>query len=367
MRVSGSIEDSKTSPSDKTEDEDEDEGEEVDDDSKPKNEGNSSKGTVEENERKADSGSVRQYIRSKTPRLRWTPDLHLRFVQAVERLGGQDRATPKLVLQFMDIKGLSIAHIKSHLQMYRSKKIDDPHQVMTQQRYLNEGGDRHIYNLSQLPMLQGFNQRPMSSFRYDDASWTGHANRMHNPYIAGAAMDRTRPQFCGSVAERIFGSNNNGISPNREFNTGNFTFKGQATRRIHETQNEFQLFNDRESWRIQIRPNPMEPNIITQLQEKGREKMSCLNNTISTNTNWRMTLEERNTVKRKALDDNLDLSLSLKIIPRQYEYQKGLEDDVDSNLSLSLFSPSSSKLSRLMEGDDRKEHARRSSTLDLTI
>lgn len=37
------------------------------------------------------SGSiVRQYVRSKMPRLRWTPDLHLAFVHAVERLGGQE-------------------------------------------------------------------------------------------------------------------------------------------------------------------------------------------------------------------------------------------------------------------------------------
>ncbi|KAJ3686336.1 hypothetical protein LUZ61_015500 [Rhynchospora tenuis] len=70
--------------------------------------------------------SVRQYNRSKFPRLRWTPDLHMAFVHAVERLGGQERATPKLVLQMMNVRGLSIAHVKSHLQMYRSKKIDDP-------------------------------------------------------------------------------------------------------------------------------------------------------------------------------------------------------------------------------------------------
>lgn len=73
---------------------------------------------------------VRQYVRSKLPRLRWTPDLHLSFVHAIERLGGQERATPKLVLQLMNVRGLSIAHVKSHLQMYRSKKLDESGQVI---------------------------------------------------------------------------------------------------------------------------------------------------------------------------------------------------------------------------------------------
>ncbi|KAE8728835.1 hypothetical protein F3Y22_tig00004072pilonHSYRG00298 [Hibiscus syriacus] len=63
------------------------------------------------------------------PRLRWTPDLHQCFVHAVERLGGEDRATPKMVLQIMDVKGLAISHVKSHLQMYRITK----HEQMMQE------------------------------------------------------------------------------------------------------------------------------------------------------------------------------------------------------------------------------------------
>ncbi|XP_031504914.1 putative Myb family transcription factor At1g14600 isoform X3 [Nymphaea colorata] len=67
-------------------------------------------------------GGVRQYIRSKTPRLQWTPDLHRCFVEAIDHLGGHRKATPKLVLQMMGLKGLKISHVKSHLQMYRSSK-----------------------------------------------------------------------------------------------------------------------------------------------------------------------------------------------------------------------------------------------------
>ncbi|KAJ9152440.1 hypothetical protein P3X46_026006 [Hevea brasiliensis] len=61
----------------------------------------------------------------RAPRMRWTTTLHARFVHAVELLGGHDRATPKSVLELMDVKDLTLAHVKSHLQMYRTVKTTD--------------------------------------------------------------------------------------------------------------------------------------------------------------------------------------------------------------------------------------------------
>ncbi|KAJ8498495.1 hypothetical protein OPV22_009047 [Ensete ventricosum] len=61
----------------------------------------------------------------RAPRMRWTSSLHARFVHAIELLGGHERATPKLILELMDVKDLTLAHVKSHLQMYRTTKSTD--------------------------------------------------------------------------------------------------------------------------------------------------------------------------------------------------------------------------------------------------
>ncbi|XP_018448086.1 probable transcription factor KAN3 isoform X2 [Raphanus sativus] len=58
----------------------------------------------------------------RAPRMRWTATLHAHFVRAVQLLGGHERATPKSVLELMDVQDLTLAHVKSHLQMYRTIK-----------------------------------------------------------------------------------------------------------------------------------------------------------------------------------------------------------------------------------------------------
>eukprot|EP00250_Pteridium_aquilinum_P009876 c18996_g1_i1 orf=125-2197(-) len=51
----------------------------------------------------------------------WTPELHRRFVQAVEHLG-VDKAIPSRILEIMGVQHLTRHNIASHLQKYRSHK-----------------------------------------------------------------------------------------------------------------------------------------------------------------------------------------------------------------------------------------------------
>ncbi|CAN7010458.1 unnamed protein product [Brassica rapa subsp. trilocularis] len=67
----------------------------------------------------ADRGSGDEPARTlRRPRKIWTPQLHQRFLDAIEHLGISD-ATPKTITEFMNVEGLTRWSVASHLQIYR--------------------------------------------------------------------------------------------------------------------------------------------------------------------------------------------------------------------------------------------------------
>lgn len=85
------------------------------------------------------------------PRLKWTPELHQRFIDAINQLGGADKATPKSIMRVMEIPGLTLYHLKSHLQKYRLGKSqqletcsDNKKQVYTETMSWDEQCSREI-------------------------------------------------------------------------------------------------------------------------------------------------------------------------------------------------------------------------------
>ncbi|PHU10507.1 hypothetical protein BC332_22367 [Capsicum chinense] len=65
------------------------------------------------------TGSLAQQQSARKQRRCWSPELHRRFVDALQQLGGSQVATPKQIRELMQVDGLTNDEVKSHLQKYR--------------------------------------------------------------------------------------------------------------------------------------------------------------------------------------------------------------------------------------------------------
>ncbi|CAN8317071.1 unnamed protein product [Cochlearia groenlandica] len=303
----------------------------------------SSNNTIEESDHK--KTKVRPYVRSKVPRLRWTPDLHLRFVRAVERLGGQESATPKLVRQMMNIKGLSIAHVKSHLQMYRSKKIDDQGQAIADHRHfmMETSTDRNIYKLSHLPMFRGYNHNHDSLLTRLILFLYGCNNQslINRPGLTS-----------GSLV-----SNNNIHGSEYWTNNYNKSFQNfylPKLRHDHQEQDTSITFNNNNN-----------------IQEHSRTFEKLPTDT----TNHANYNSNKITSKRKAISTSIDLDLDLSLrvrVPEKTETSSARSTDQTLSLTLSsgLSSCKKRQVVKTDEDIDRTVKIGRrisNSTLDLTL
>ncbi|CAF2063072.1 hypothetical protein HID58_072783 [Brassica napus] len=64
----------------------------------------------------------KQQLQTQTQRKQrrcWSPELHRRFLHALQQLGGSHVATPKQIRDHMKVDGLTNDEVKSHLQKYR--------------------------------------------------------------------------------------------------------------------------------------------------------------------------------------------------------------------------------------------------------
>ncbi|KAL5557092.1 hypothetical protein UlMin_039328 [Ulmus minor] len=87
----------------------------------------------------------------------WSPELHRRFVDALQQLGGSQTATPKQIRELMQVEGLTNDEVKSHLQKYRLhvRKIPSCSAASALWMSQDHSGDHSKSNISQSGSPQG--------------------------------------------------------------------------------------------------------------------------------------------------------------------------------------------------------------------
>ncbi|KAL9249681.1 Two-component response regulator-like APRR2-like protein [Drosera capensis] len=98
----------------------------------------------------------------------WTPDLHKRFVQAVDQLG-VDQAIPSRILEIMKVEGLTRHNVASHLQKYR----------MHRRHILPKGDERWRHHPRDPTQRNYYHQRPAMAFPPYHPNHTFHMSQCY--------------------------------------------------------------------------------------------------------------------------------------------------------------------------------------------
>ncbi|KAK1310725.1 Two-component response regulator ARR12 [Acorus calamus] len=98
------------------------------------------------------------HLTSKKPRLTWTPELHSKFINAINQLGVA-KAVPKRILDLMDTPGLTREKVASHLQKYRNGLRKNSARM--DQYYDDNGGLNRISGLAPSIPLLSFGEQGM--------------------------------------------------------------------------------------------------------------------------------------------------------------------------------------------------------------
>ncbi|XP_042380823.1 transcription factor NIGT1-like isoform X2 [Zingiber officinale] len=84
----------------------------------------------------------------------WSPELHRRFLRALEQLGGSHVATPKQIKELMKVDGLTNDEVKSHLQKYR---------LYNRRRSPEDKRTENIRHVQQFVLISGMCVQPQES------------------------------------------------------------------------------------------------------------------------------------------------------------------------------------------------------------